>query len=131
MPAVMEIMVERSLGQRISEERARRGMLQRDLAAKLDKASSWVSNLENGKLASPPDAETMRRIEEVLGIPEEDVLRAFGYLKDADGTGTDAPDDSARIYTMIERNQHLTPFQRQLIRMAWEESERRRKELEG
>lgn len=119
------------LGEFIAKRLSMLGMYQKDLAARADISPSKISRLVKGHEVAFPSPEELQRLADVLACTVDDLLMAAGYLRDPADAGTDAPDDSARIYTMIERNQHLTPFQRQLIRMAWEESERRRKELEG
>lgn len=119
------------LGEFIAKRLSLLGMYQKDLAAKADISPSKISRLVKGHEVAFPSPEELQRMADVLGCTVDDLLMAAGYLSETPDTGTDDYADDARIYTMIERNQHLTAFQRQLIRMAWEESERRRKELEG
>lgn len=133
MLVILETTVQQSLADRVVYEMTRRGMKQRELAAKIEKAPSWVSNFISEKLANPPEPETLRLIEEVLGISEYEVLRAYGYLQSPDEESSVAQDDDddALVYTMLERHRGLTPYQKQIIRMALEDAARRRREAEG
>lgn len=124
---VMEAVVERTLADRVSRELQARGWDQKDLAAKMSRSASWVSDLVNGNLKRVPDPDALLRLEELLGITESEVLRAFGY-RGGDPL-EDRSLDEAKVYTYIEGNDDLTPYQKAVILQALDDVRRRRREM--
>jgi transcriptional regulator with XRE-family HTH domain len=73
-----DFMVE-SFGPTLRELRRQAGLSQRDLAARTGLDFSYISKLENGRL-SPPAADTVVTICQVLGEPPEKLLALTGKI---------------------------------------------------
>jgi transcriptional regulator with XRE-family HTH domain len=70
-----------SFGAMLREKRRAAGVSQRELAKKIGIDFSYISKLENDRLA-PPAAETIVAICEILEIPAEELLSAAGKIPD-------------------------------------------------
>ena len=70
-----------TFGQILKELRRNRNISQRELADKVGVDFSYISKLENDRLA-PPAAETIIRISNILDIPSEVLLSHSGKVSD-------------------------------------------------
>ncbi len=75
MYSVVEVVV-----MRIKEIREKKGILQKDLAARLGIANNTFSQYENGK--REPDVETLKRIAEALGVSLDELVGVEGQKKE-------------------------------------------------
>ncbi len=64
---------EPAIGERLREQRRKRGLSLQDVAAGTDLSASWLSRIENGQSRVPYD--TLKRICNALGLSLEDVIR--------------------------------------------------------
>lgn len=117
-----------TFGQFIKNRRGRLGLMQSDIGRAIDRPDSYVSRLENDRFRDLPSPEEMRRLAEVLDCTEADLLRAAGYIPESN---EEQRTDRATIYTLVENNADLTDFQKRIIYEAWEDAERRRREIEA
>lgn len=95
-----------ALGRRVEDAMKTRGMAAYELAAKIGRQPSWVSRFLNGGMANLPDADTLQRIGEAVGLRMPAMLEAAGYLMPEDAT-TDvltvpAADPRARLVELFE-----------------------------
>lgn len=72
-----------TLGTLIRRERERKGLRSIDLAARLGIQQSTLSRYENDKQVETPPPGILAAIERELGIPQERMLRALGYLPES------------------------------------------------
>jgi HTH-type transcriptional regulator, competence development regulator len=70
-----------TFGQILKELRRNKNISQRELADKVNVDFSYISKLENDRLA-PPSAETIIRISNILDIPSEVLLSHSGKVSD-------------------------------------------------
>lgn len=70
----------RLFGELVRRARERQGLRGEDLAAKIGRAPSWVSRLELGGSANPPDPHMFGVLSDVLGLQRAEMLEALGYL---------------------------------------------------
>lgn len=68
------------LGAFIKAKRRERGMVGRELAAKIDAPLHWVNHLENGRIKTLPSPERLKAIAAALDVPVRDLLIAACYL---------------------------------------------------
>ena len=68
-----------TFGGRIQRLRRERNLTQRDVASKLGIDFTYLSKLENNR-GDAPGEETVRRLAQVLGVDEEELLAAAGKL---------------------------------------------------
>lgn len=85
-----------TLGRRIREQRVARGMTLEQLAAKVDRAASQISSIENGK--REPRLPVLRAIAQALGVTVDDLLR------------DEAPTERAALEIAVERAQRSSVF---------------------
>ncbi len=119
-----------TLGEFLRQQRGRKGLLQREVAGKANIDQSRLSRLERDLGDKFPTPEELAGLAEALDCQPRELMAAAGYPVDDDRPESDADDDQ-RIYTMLERNTSLTSYQKQIIRLTWEEAQRRRREIEG
>ena len=101
-----------TFGEFIRRERGRRGLTQQNVADAIERPGSYVSRLERDNFRDLPDPLEMRRIAEVLGCSESDLLRAAGYLMSVEHA------EPAAMRTMTEDNarlDQLPPKQRRIL----------------
>ena len=68
-----------SFGNKLKSERRSKGISQRGLAEKIGVDFSYISKVENDRLA-PPSAETIEKIADALEISKEELLSASGKI---------------------------------------------------
>ena len=71
---------EMSLGSFIVQRRGALGMTQPQLAVEIDRPASWISRLENDKLAHMPEPELMELLARALQVTVADLVNAFQSL---------------------------------------------------
>lgn len=71
--------MKRSFGAILKDIRRSKNISQRDLATKAGVDFTYISKLENDRLP-PPSAETITKLSEILGTPQEILLAASGKL---------------------------------------------------
>lgn len=72
----------RVFGELVREARTRMGLSAYELAARIDRQPSFVSRLENGQNAYPPEPALLLSLTKVLGLSRKQMLIAMGYLDD-------------------------------------------------
>lgn len=101
------------VGELISKRRLSLGMTQEELAERVDKDQSYVSQIERGKVHRPGDA-LIRRFATALDIPEVELMRATGRLVEIITGGGDSawvplrgrvPADSVRWTELEQKGQ--------------------------
>lgn len=83
------------IGQRIREERLRRGFNLRSLARAVNVSASHISQIETGKCR--PSVSTLYAITTALGVSIDDIFEGSGTGLDTEITGIDLAGDSARL----------------------------------
>lgn len=73
--------MDQTFGQTLKEIRRQKGVSQRELAEKVGIDFSYISKVENDRMA-PPAAETIQKICEVLGVSVELLLSKSGKITD-------------------------------------------------
>jgi transcriptional regulator with XRE-family HTH domain len=76
-----------SFGRIVRARRKQLNMSQEDLAARIGKERSYLSQLETGRIRLP-EAELRRTIAEALGYTDGDLLRLAGYGRTPEDTAT-------------------------------------------
>src|SRR5690242_19697253 len=71
--------MKRTFGVTLKDVRRSKNMSQRDLAMKTGVDFTYISKLENDRLP-PPSTETIAKLSEVLGTPQEILLAASGKI---------------------------------------------------
>jgi len=103
-------------GEYLIKLRNSRGYSQRQLAFKAELSNTEISRLENNE--RDPSLQTIKKLSKALGILDEDLMRAAGYL---DNTNQQNIDDSIekqfpRISRVLRRNgKRITPEDEKLI----------------
>lgn len=67
-------------GALIKRAREQRGLTVVDLGNRLGRTHTFVVRLETAKNTNPPDPQTMRDLERILGVSRRQMLEALGYL---------------------------------------------------
>jgi HTH-type transcriptional regulator, competence development regulator len=94
-----------TFGQILKELRRNKNISQRELADKVSVDFSYISKLENDRLA-PPSAETIIRISNVLEIPSEVLLSHSGKVSD-EMKGTISSSPEALMFMNEAKNMNL------------------------
>lgn len=55
-----------------------------DLGKVIDRSNNWLSRIERGTVSNPPEPDDFIKLSKVLGLSRLRMLRALGYLEDAD-----------------------------------------------
>jgi transcriptional regulator with XRE-family HTH domain len=79
--------VPKTVGERVTLLRRRRGMTKQELAERAGLHRNTVSNIENERLVKPPDDETVSALAAVLGVRPEDLRPTPPTEGDADDDG--------------------------------------------
>lgn len=93
----------RSLSQLVKQAREARSMTQAQVDDLVGMSIGYTGMVESGRITRPRQ-ETLRKLEQVLGIPREDMLVATGEL---DAPSEDASVVLQRIAAMPDREQRL------------------------
>lgn len=92
-----------TFGQKLRDKRRSANISQRELATKVGVDYTYISKLENDRL-SPPSAETIEKIAEVLNISPEELLayakKIPTEVRDSLGTNPDAMKFMSEATTM-------------------------------
>lgn len=99
----IDIAPTRELAQLIKQAREARGLTQAQVDEQISMSIGYTGMVESGRITRPRP-ETLRKLEQVLGIPREDLLVATGQL--------DTPSDDAavvlqRIAALPDREQRI------------------------
>lgn len=103
--------IEFSFGRELAASRIRAGLTQIALADELDIDPSTLRNWERGRVSRPLRREVIERIEKLLSVSSDELLRAAGYQTDGQA-GALSPELEARI-TALENQ--LEMLLRQLL----------------
>lgn len=105
-----------SLGQRIREERIRRGVSLRTLASEVGVSASMISQIENGK--SQPSVSTLYAITSALGISIQDVFDTSLQETDERAVGAAGPPTTVLEALGSSRGRRIGPVVRPEERQA-------------
>lgn len=120
----------KELGEYLRDVRLARGWTQTYAARAAEIEQSQLSRIERATGTSFPDPDVIERLAKLYDVNPNYLMRIAGYAWDDSDVAQD-DDDDALVYTMLERHRGLTPYQKQIIRMALEDAARRRREAEG
>lgn len=74
----------RQFGDLVREARLRHGLSAYELAARIKRQPSFLSRLENGQNANPPEPAVLKALTNVLGLSRKQMLISMGYLDESD-----------------------------------------------
>jgi transcriptional regulator with XRE-family HTH domain len=91
------------LGELIARRmRARGNMTGRELAERIGRSPSYVSQLVNGEKKEAPPPEVLEALQRELGIPIEESLRLWGYRVGATPRGVGVDPSREAVYYVVE-----------------------------
>ncbi|MGC8559733.1 MAG: helix-turn-helix domain-containing protein [Phycisphaerae bacterium] len=68
-------------GLKIRNHRQNRGLTQDQLASATGISKPYISNIETGRIVGPPTSEKLRKLEDALGLEENELCRQADWLK--------------------------------------------------
>ncbi len=102
---VKMFLVDNDFGLWLQREREKRGLTQAKLATKAGLNRAVINKIENGQSTPTPD--TLQAIADALGIPDEIIFRAAGYIR--------SPSDTEYQEEFLHLLSQLSPQEREEI----------------
>lgn len=93
--------MKQSFGQILKQTRQLKGLSQRELATKVGVDFTYVSKLENDRLA-PPAADTIIKFAKILDAPQEVLLASCGKLDEEVTEAISSSPESIRFLTELK-----------------------------
>jgi transcriptional regulator with XRE-family HTH domain len=108
-----------TLAWKIKDLRAQRGMSQNELADAIGVDRSYVSHIESGRIRQP-SADVLKGLARALGVPPGELAMAIVGASGEGGPELPPSGDEPPIFRELDRDRHIKPETRRIIRMIAE-----------
>lgn len=116
-----------SFGKLVRRARLAKGMKGADLGSAVGRDGSYISRIENGEQKETPPPDVMAALSSMLDVPEERLLRAWGYLKDSGAPPPGVSAERAALRDLLDDvPESAFPALRETIRWARDANQFRR-----
>jgi transcriptional regulator with XRE-family HTH domain len=122
-----------TLAWKVKDLRTQRGMSQNELADAIGVDRSYVSHIESGRIRQP-SADVLKGLARALGVPPSELALAIVGASAESPSEPEPSADEPPIFRELDRDRHVKPETRRIVRMiveadyrAWQEEQARKK----